>query len=160
MEDDLAARATACCERIASSASRLGVRIAVAESLTGGNLTARLSATRGASSWFLGGIVAYARSVKHEVLSVPLGPVVSPEAALAMAEGAFRLFGADAVVSVTGVGGPGEQDGRPVGTVFLGFCAASREGLVVERCLSGSPSKIVEATVLEALELLRERLER
>ena len=58
----------------------------------------------GASEWFRGGIVAYSRAVKHDLLDVPRGPVVSEAAAVAMAGGACRLLGADVAIAVTGSG--------------------------------------------------------
>ena len=69
---------------------------------------------------FRGSIVSYASEVKFELLGVPEGPVVSEEAAAAMADGARRVLGADVAVSLTGVAGPTEQDGQPVGTLFVG----------------------------------------
>src|SRR5690349_12145520 len=99
-------------------ASDLQVQVAVAESLTGGLLGAALAEAPGAARWYAGGIVAYARHVKHSVLDVPPGPVVSPDAALAMAAGAARIMSAEYAVSLTGSGGPEPQDGQPPGTVF------------------------------------------
>jgi nicotinamide-nucleotide amidase len=152
-EAGLISRTTPLCERLGEAAARRGVRVAVAESLTGGSIAARLAATKGSSDWFLGGVVAYDRSVKHAVLGVPEGPVVSAEAALAMADGVAELLSADVALSVTGVAGPAEQDGQPVGTVFFGVHVAG-ETFASERRFSGDPSEIVEATLLEALELL------
>jgi nicotinamide-nucleotide amidase len=156
-DDGLAARTQARCERIGDAALRLGVRVAVAESLTGGSVTARLAATEGSSAWLVGGVVAYARSVKHEVLGVPEGPVVSAEAAIAMSAGVAKLLSADVALAITGVAGPDRQDGRPVGTVFFSLC--DRHGATaVERRFEGAPREIVEATLVEALDLLAHRL--
>ncbi|MGL1194694.1 CinA family protein, partial [Vibrio parahaemolyticus] len=68
-----------------------GRSLAVAESLTGGLLGARLTDVAGASRWFRGGVVSYASDVKREVLGVPDGPVVRAPAAEAMAAGVARL---------------------------------------------------------------------
>ena len=95
--------------------------LGVAESLTGGLVGARLASVAGASAFFRGAIVAYDREVKFDVLGVPRGPVVSEEAVIAMAEGARKVLCADVGIGVTGVAGPTEQDGQPVGTVFLGL---------------------------------------
>ena len=95
--------------------------LGLAESLTGGLIASRLVAVEGASAWFRGGIVSYATEVKQRLLGVPLGPVVSAEAAIAMAEGAQRQLGSDIGLSVTGVAGPTTQDGQPAGTVFVGL---------------------------------------
>lgn len=113
---------------IAELASSEGRTIGVAESLTGGLVSQALSAGEGASDWFRGGIVAYASEVKHDLLGVPDGPVVSEEAAMAMAEAAARVLRASLGVAITGVGGPDRQDGRPVGTVWLGVHLAERAG--------------------------------
>jgi nicotinamide-nucleotide amidase len=88
---------------IAEAAQRLGVRVAVAESLTGGLLTARLAEAPEASTWLRGGVVAYHAEVKYHVLGVDPGPVVTAWAARQMARGVARLLGADVGISVTGV---------------------------------------------------------
>ena len=64
-------------------------------SLTGGMVSSSLAKAPGASSWLVGGVVAYMSEVKHEVLGVESGPVVTEAAALQMARGVARLFGAD-----------------------------------------------------------------
>ena len=68
-----------------------------------------------------GSIVSYASEVKFDLLDVPTGPVVSEQAALQMAEGARRVLGADVGLALTGVAGPTEQDGMPVGTLCVGI---------------------------------------
>jgi nicotinamide-nucleotide amidase len=157
-DEGLAARTQAHCERIGEAAERLGVRVAVAESLTGGSVTARLAATAGSSRWLIGGVVAYASSVKHEVLGVPEGRVVYAEAAIAMSVGVAKLLSADVALSITGVAGPSEQDGQPVGTVFFGVRDRHGATTAVERHFVGPPREIVEATLVEALDLLARRL--
>ncbi len=98
-----------------------GFSLAVAESVSGGLVAARLAAIPGASDVLRGAVVAYASEVKFDLLGVPEGPVVTPEAAAAMAAGVRRLLKADVGLATTGVAGPAEQEGRPVGTVFLGL---------------------------------------
>ncbi|WFG45188.1 CinA family protein [Pseudonocardia alni] len=110
--DDLAAR-------ISDLASSAGRTVAVAESLTGGMVSAALAASSGAGEWYRGGLVAYSSQVKHDVLDVPDGPVVDPDAARVMAERVRKLLGADIAVALTGAGGPDPQDGQDPGTVFL-----------------------------------------
>lgn len=106
-------------EQVGAAAQERHVTLAVAESLTGGMLSSRLSAASDASQWFAGGVVAYSRTVKYGLLGVPKGPVVSGPAALAMASGVARVLEAQLTVAVTGVGGPDPQDGEPPGTVWL-----------------------------------------
>ena len=134
-----------------------GLSLAVAESLTGGLLGARLTDIPGASDVFRGAIVSYASDVKHELLQVPPGPVVCAEAAEAMAMGACRALRADVGLATTGVAGPTEQEGQPVGTVFVGLCF---EGVAQSRRLQlpGGRSWIRQFTVISVLDLLRRRL--
>lgn len=108
-----------------------GVTIAAAESLTGGLIGAELTRAGGASDFFRGSAVTYTTDAKRDVLhvdeSVLMGPgAVSEEAAAALAEGAAKLFGADLGVSATGVAGPSEQEGKPVGTIFIGATFGGR----------------------------------
>ena len=94
-----------------------GRTIAIAESVTGGWLAARLTDVPGSSDVFLGSVVSYASSVKNQLLSVPEGPVINPETAAQMAEGVAALMGADVGIGITGVAGPGEAEGQKAGTV-------------------------------------------
>lgn len=102
-----------------------GWTLAVAESCTGGGLGARLVAEPGASAYFLGGVQAYANSVKLGLLGVPqhelsLHGAVSDSVARAMAEGARTRLGSDFGIGITGVAGPeGGTEEKPVGTVFI-----------------------------------------
>ena len=103
-------------------ASRLGVTIATAESLTAGLVASKLAEVPGASAVLRGGIVAYATDVKHLVLGLDpllLRHVVSEPVAAAMASGAARVLSADIGVSTTGVAGPDLLDDQPAGTVWL-----------------------------------------
>jgi len=134
-----------------------GLTLAVAESLTGGLLASRLVTVPGASAWFRGGVVAYDSEVKFDLLDVPEGPVVSEACAKAMAAGARRRLGADLGLSTTGVAGPVEQEGQPVGTVWLGM-AVGDEVDAVQLRLSGDRDRIRQLSVTSALDRLRRRL--
>ena len=144
--------------RIAELAHEQGRSVAAAESLTSGRVAASLGAAPDAATWFRGGLVAYHDEVKHGVLGVPPGPVVSEAAARQMAEGVARLLGADVAVATTGVGGPDEQDGQPPGTVFVGV-RIDGDVTCRELSLEGDPDEVVEASTLAALELLRRAIE-
>lgn len=157
--DPSIAQAIALAEEIAGAVEGTHLKIAVAESLTSGHIAARLGAAPNSSAWFAGGVVAYMSETKHRVLDVAPGPVVSARAAEEMATGVARLFGANLALSVTGVGGPDEQDGQEVGTVFIGLRSPRGELHVVERQLGGSPEEIVESTVVAALRLLTSRVQ-
>jgi nicotinamide-nucleotide amidase len=136
-----------------------GRTIAVAESLTGGRICAALAAAESSSEWFRGGLVAYASEVKHAVLHVAEGPVVSAEAALAMSVGVRDLLDADLGLAVTGAGGPTPQDDQEPGTVFLAVADGSDSGSEpVRRHIDGDPDQVCATTVTEALTLLVERL--
>jgi competence/damage-inducible protein CinA-like protein len=134
-----------------------GLTLGLAESVTGGLMGARLTDVEGASEFFKGSIVSYDSDVKFSVLDVPEGPVVSAAAAEAMASGARRVLGSDVGLAVTGVAGPAEQDGRPVGTVFIGIAIDDRVESV-ELHLPGDRRRIREFTAISALDLLRRRL--
>ena len=143
---------------IAEAAQRLGVRVAVAESLTGGLLTARLAEAPEASTWLRGGVVAYHAEVKYHVLGVDPGPVVTAWAARQMARGVARLLRADVAISVTGVGGPDEEEGQPPGTVWLGLWTKDRLFAYRKR-FDGDPGEVCRLTCDAALGLLLDHLQ-
>lgn len=134
-----------------------GLTLGLAESVTGGLIGARITDVPGASRVLRGSIVSYASDVKFGLLGVPEGPVVSAEAAEAMAAGARRVLGADVGLSVTGVAGPEGQDGQPPGTVFVGLAWAgeTRSGMVR---LPGDRALVRQFSVITALDWLRHRL--
>ena len=134
-----------------------GLTLGVAESLTGGLVGARITAVPGASDFFRGAVVSYAGEVKRELLGVPEGPVVSEVAAVAMARGAARILGADVGLGVTGVAGPAEQDGQPVGTVWLGVSLDGTASATRVR-LPGGREQIRQLATISLLDLLRRRL--
>jgi nicotinamide-nucleotide amidase len=146
-----------CAHRIAELVQDQDLTIAVAESLTGGQVAAELSAAGGASRWFRGALVAYSSEVKHAVLGVPEGPVVSADAASAMARGVRALLGADLAVGVTGAGGPDPQDGREPGTVFLALDGLG-DHRAVELHLPGDPPEVVAQAAAAVLDLLAQEL--
>lgn len=140
----------------------LGLTVAVAESLTGGLLSAALTRSPGSSATFRGGVVAYATDLKATLVGVgqPLldahGPV-SAEVAAALATGARDRLAADLGVGLTGVAGPDPVGEHPPGTVFVavtgdGVGAASRLDV------PGSRAQIRAAAVAAALSLLADVL--
>jgi PncC family amidohydrolase len=102
-----------------------GLTVAVAESCTGGLLGAALTAVPGASAYVRGGVIAYADSVKIDLLAVDPERLarfgaVSVEVAAAMARGVAQLLGADLGIAITGVAGPGaEGTTKPVGLIHV-----------------------------------------
>ena len=135
-----------------------GLTLAVAESLTGGLVAARLVNVVGASTWFRGGVVAYASDVKRTLLDVPPGPVVSEAAVRAMATGVRSALGADVGLAVTGVAGPDPQDGEKPGTVFMGIAGPGDDVLAVRVTLPGDRQRIRQFSCISLLDLLRHRL--
>ena len=135
-----------------------GLTLGLAESLTGGLVASRLVNVAGASAWFRGAVVSYATEVKQQVLAVPEGPVVSEAAARAMAEGARRVLGSDVGLGITGVAGPDEQDGQPVGTVFVGLAVAGRPTRAHELHLPGDRPRVRQYSAISALDVLRRAL--
>jgi len=136
-----------------------GLTLAVAESLTGGLVASRLVNVPGASEWFKGGVVAYDSEVKFSVLGVPRGPVVSAEAAKAMAEGVRELTGADVGLATTGVAGPDSQEGVAPGTVFMGVAGPGTGAPeAVEGHLPGDRDRVRQFATISLLDLLRRRL--
>jgi nicotinamide-nucleotide amidase len=139
-----------------------GATVAVAESLTGGLIGAALSRMPGSSATFRGSAVVYATDLKETLAGVP-GPLlesfgaVSAETAGALAAGARERLGATYGVGATGVAGPTEQEGQPVGTVHL---AVSGPGGAAVRSLRlpGDRERVRLLAVTAALELLRRQL--
>ena len=138
-------------ERISDEAESRGVRIAVAESLTGGRLSSILAAAANASHWFTGGVVAYSSDAKFSVLQVTPGSTVTESCAREMARAVRELFGADIAVAVTGVDGLANRDGKPAGTVYIGYSTADRSR-VIEHHFGGGPEAVIEQTVHHTLE--------
>lgn len=135
-----------------------GWKLALAESLTGGLISSRIVAQPGASTWFDGSVVCYASSVKHDLLGIKEGPVVTKDAALAMAGSIRRLLGSDVGLSTTGVAGPDAQEGLAPGTVFVGIALPGEEPEAFGLSLVGSRNQIREVAAITSLDALRRRL--
>ena len=131
--------------------------LGLAESVTGGLVGSRLTNVAGSSGFFKGSIVAYDSEVKFSLLGVPDGPVVTEEAARAMADGARRVLHADVGLAVTGVAGPAEQDGQPVGTVIMGL-ALDDTVEAVRIQLPGDRDRVRQFAAISLLDFLRRRL--
>ncbi|RDI21100.1 nicotinamide-nucleotide amidase [Rhodococcus sp. AG1013] len=140
-------------DEVSDLAQKAGRTVGTAESLTGGHISCLLAAAPSSSAWFRGTIVAYSSAVKHDLLEVPTGPVVSERAARSMAVATAKLLNADTAVAVTGAAGPDGQDGQEPGTVWFGlFDRGSVSAL--QKSFTGNPTDVVELTAHHALELL------
>jgi nicotinamide-nucleotide amidase len=133
--------------------------ISVAESLTGGLISSKLTSQAGSSEFFIGGIVSYHNRIKVMELGVPAsaiaqGSPVSKEVAIAMAEGIKKRYRTDIGLSATGVAGPGGTiPPKPIGLIFIGL--ASDTGTIYrELNLSGGRNEIREKAAAAALGLL------
>jgi nicotinamide-nucleotide amidase len=135
-----------------------GLTLATAESVTGGLVAARLTEVPGSSDVFRGAIVSYATDVKQELLGVGEGSVVSERAAREMAHGVRRRLGSDVGLALTGIAGPAEQDGQPVGTLFFAMVGPDFDDVVHAR-LGGLRDQMRQFSVITALDGLRRRLQ-
>lgn len=158
MEGTDVAAARSLARAVGEDVQRRSLWIGVAESLTGGMLSSFLAAAPNASEWFRGGIVAYSRAVKRDVLHVRPGPVVSEAAALDMARGAAELLGAAITIGVTGVGGPDPQDDQPPGTVWMAVHADGTTAAELGH-FEGDPEQIVHAACRASLHLVIRHLQ-
>ncbi|MFI9274810.1 CinA family protein [Kitasatospora sp. NPDC052896] len=148
-------------EQVHAELRGAGATLAVAESLTGGMLASQLVEVPGASETFRGSITAYATDLKASLLGVDEGLLavhgpIHPLVARQMAEGVRTLFGSTFGLATTGVAGPGPQDGKPAGTVHLGFAGPSGSAARSPR-LSGDRATIRQMAVTGALEFFLAR---
>lgn len=135
-----------------------GLTLAVAESLTGGMLADAFAKLPDASKWFKGGLVAYSAEVKRRLLDIGDAPVVSKAAAIAMAENVATLLRADVAVAVTGVGGPGAEDGVAPGTVWMAVRTPAKV-VASLRNLPGEPEDVIRHACDAAIEAVRDALD-
>jgi nicotinamide-nucleotide amidase len=135
-----------------------GLTIGVAESVTGGLVAGRLTATAGSSDVVRGGVVAYANEVKFGVLGVPRGPVISEDTARAMALGVRETVGSSLGLALTGVAGPTEQEGARVGTLCIAVAMPDGAASSTTVMLPGDRQTMRELAVISALNYLRQLL--
>ena len=145
---------------IAALLTERKLTISVAESLTGGLLTDRITNVPGSSAYFERGVVTYSNRSKTELLGLPEALIqehgaVSKEVAVLMAEGVRRASGTDIGVSTTGIAGPaGGTDKKPVGTVFIAVTDGKRT-ICRDFSFKWERRRIKEITTQWALELIR-----
>ena len=154
-DDAIKARATAVLDRYRAG----GLKLATAESCTGGLIAAALTEIAGSSDVVERGFVTYSNEAKSELLGVPVALIaemgaVSAEVAEAMAEGALAQSHADVAVSVTGIAGPdGGTAEKPVGLVYLGACRRDGSPRHLRRVFAGNREAVRRAALEEALDL-------
>ncbi|WEW60185.1 hypothetical protein PRK78_005670 [Emydomyces testavorans] len=143
--------------------------LGISESLTGGGLMAAVTSVEGCSAVFRGGVVSYATPLKQHLLNVDgdlisAHGVIHAEVAAQMAAGARTVTTQHDMtltswgVGTTGVAGPDPQDGKPVGMVFIGVASESGRRGFGPFYFPGSRERVREATIVEALSLLRQEL--
>ncbi len=148
-------------EQVASLLVRSGRTVAVAESCTGGLMSARLTERGGSSEYFLGGAVVYSNEAKVSLADVDPALIervgaVSDEVAEALASGAVARFGSDFGIGITGIAGPGGgSEEKPVGTVCFSVCDRNGARLTRRLRLPGSRSDIRDRSTTVAMHLLR-----
>ena len=149
---------------VADLLTGVGLRLALAESCTGGLLSSWLTDQPGVSAAFTAGLVVYANQAKLDLLGVPAAQIerhgaVSAEVCAAMATGARRVGRADIGVGITGIAGPsGATASKPVGLVFIGLAAAGAEVAVAQHRFVGDRETIKARAARQALVRLRDHL--
>lgn len=151
------------CQSLAERLTRNGLKLATAESCTGGMIAAACTDLPGSSAWFDRGFITYSNAAKTELLAVEerllrRAGAVCEGVARAMVLGALSHSQAQAAISVTGVAGPtGGSPAKPVGTVWFGF-AVPGQVLTEKRHFEGDRAQVRTATVHHALKRLLELL--
>ncbi len=136
-----------------------GMKIATAESCTGGGIAQAITEIPGSSAWFDRGFVTYSNTAKLQMLQVKQSTLekygaVSEEVAIEMVEGALKNSDADLAVSVTGIAGPeGGTEQKPVGTVYIACKIKGKDGRCLFKEFSGNRGGIREQTIQNALSI-------
>ena len=152
------------CGLLAEKLQNQGLKLAIAESCTGGLIAAACTALSGSSNWFERGFVTYSNEAKTELLGVDAQQIaahgaVSEVVARAMAFGAVRHSRAQLSVAVTGVAGPtGGSADKPVGTVWFGFSVNGQLSSERQR-FDGDRAEVRAQTVAHALRRLVQLLD-
>lgn len=147
------------CTRLADALLRQQLKLATAESCTGGLIAAACTDLSGSSNWFERGFVSYSNHAKTELLGVDTGLIerwgaVSEEVVRAMVQGAISRSHAQVALAVTGVAGPtGGSQEKPVGTVWFGWSVSGKLHSQVQQ-FGGDRAAVRAATVRHALQHL------
>jgi PncC family amidohydrolase len=151
-------------EELSLLLTQKNMRLATAESCTGGMIAAAMTDRAGSSAVFERGYVTYSNEAKIEELGVKSETIetygaVSEQTAAEMAKGALKNSHADIALSVTGIAGPnGGTEEKPVGLVYIGIALQNKEPHIVKNNFDGDRTTIRQATVEKALEMLIDTL--
>lgn len=142
-----------------------GRTITAAESLTAGLFQSTLGDIPGVSEVFVGGFVTYSKEMKEQLLKIPQElldkhGLVSEACAIAMAEQARKITGADYGVSFTGVAGPDELEGQPAGTVWIGVAEKGQPTIAELQHFNRDRQYVRHSAVMKGLDLVRRSVER
>jgi len=149
-------------ESVLSACREARLKLATAESCTGGLVAAALTDIAGSSTVVERGFVTYSNDAKSELLGVPAAMIaahgaVSAQVATAMVQGALARAPVDLAVSVTGIAGPGgATPGKPVGLVYFGIARKGGTARVERHTFHGDRAAVRWAATERALELLLE----
>lgn len=144
---------------------RRGLKLAVAESCTGGTIAAKFTAMAGASQYFMAGVVSYSNEAKRNILGVRMEDLecfgaVSEVVALEMAEGVRRIAGADYAIATTGIAGPGGgSKHKPVGTVWMAIATPDGSRAMMRNC-GTDRQQIISRASAYAIEMLYDYLKK
>ncbi|MFI3327948.1 MAG: competence/damage-inducible protein A [Rikenellaceae bacterium] len=137
--------------------------LAIAESCTGGAISAAFTAMAGASKYLLAGVTSYSNDSKVNILGVSAADIeqhgaVSETVAIQMAEGVRKITGADYAIATTGIAGPdGGSEEKPVGTVYFGIATATRSYAILKNC-GTERSQVIWRATAHALTMLRSEI--
>lgn len=143
-------------EVLSSVLETRGIRLAMAESCTGGLISELITERPGCSAYFLGCAVTYSNEAKERILGVSHDTLlahgaVCEETAREMAAGALRVFGSDVAVSVTGIAGPGgATEEKPVGLVYIAATDGERSVISANR-FHGDRRRVRESAAAAAV---------
>ncbi len=146
-------------QRLAQALANRKMRLVTAESFTAGLLASCVAAEPGSSSVLEGSFVTYSPSMKIDALGVRDGlirdrTVYDPNVSLEMAQGALeRAKGADLAIAITGIGGPGPDQGKPPGLVYIATCRRGSDAQATQCRFDGQPKEIVASAIDKALDL-------
>lgn len=151
-------------QRLGECLKARGLKLATAESCSGGWIAKTVTDLPGSSAWFEGAVVCYSNESKHDLLGVPMATInefgaVSGDTVLAMTDGVFERTSADVVASVSGVAGPGGgSDDKPVGTVWLSWGKRDKSSYAHEFHFEGDREAVrlqsVEAALNAVMDIL------
>lgn len=153
-------------KELGKKCSQMQIKLATAESCTGGQIAYILTSIAGSSHWFERGFVTYSNEAKHENLGVPMAVInthgaVSKETALAMAEGVLANSTATLSIVTTGVAGPGGGSvEKPVGTVWIAWCRHGERAMAQKFNFSGDRLSIRDQACEQALKGLEKILQK